>query len=246
MVKSKSTISRKKPITNNITNFYEVIPDSLKKKAHNPNYANHLLELPFRALIVAPSGNFKTNLVLEILKRTSGTFEELIICCANKNQPLYEYLEKKIPTVKFYIIEDGSQIPDMDKFEKDSQKLIIFDDLIALKDQSKIVDYYIRSRHNNFSCIYLTQSYYSSNKEFKRLRLQCNYIFILKVNNQKDLIAILNEFPIGLTKSELVKFYKIATNTKTNFLLIDLINNKLRKNFLEVFKSSDERDNEIE
>ena len=170
---------------------------------------------------------------MELLKRFGPTFHKVIICCRNKNQPFYEMLEEKNPDIiEFHEIESGNDIPDMEQ-NKDA-KLIIFDDCLALADQSKIKDYYIRGRHNNYSCFYLTQSFISTNKDYKTFRIQCNYLFILKVNSLRDLNLILADFPLQKTKQELWDCYHLATKKKMDFLTIDVDKEEVRHNFFDV------------
>lgn len=224
----------KKIISNDVKNYYEEIPELLKTKKHNPAFKKTQLDVPFRIILIGPSGAGKTNLIVDLIKKTNGTFQEIIIICKNKTQPLYEFLENKNPEIQFYEISNGNEIPKLDDFEKDTQKLVIFDDLISLKDQSTILDYFIRGRHNNCSCCYLTQSYYSNNKDFKRIRLQATNIFILKVSNTKDLTLILNEISLGIDKNKLLQYYRFSTQKKMDFLNIDVLNNEIKHNYLQL------------
>lgn len=218
---------------NSIDNYYTKLPKKYVTKTHNPRFDDHLLNLPLRALVIGPSGSGKNNLIMELLRRFGPTFHKIIICCRNKNQPFYEMLEDKNPDViEFHEIEIGNDIPDMEQ-NKDA-KLIIFDDCLALHDQSKIKDYFIRGRHNNYSCFYLTQSYYSTNKDFKCFRIQCNYIFILKVNSLRDLNLILSDFPLNKTKKELWADYHLATKKKMDFMTIDVDKEQVRHNLKEI------------
>lgn len=225
--------AKPKAFDNTVSNYYLKLPKKYANKAHNPNYENHLLNIPLRMLLIGPSGSGKNNAVMELLKRFGPTFHKIIICCRNRAQPFYEMLEEKNPDViEFHDIESGADIPDIEN-NKD-QKLIIFDDCLALKDQSKIKDYFIRGRHNNYNCLYLTQSYYSSNKDYKTFRIQCNYIMILKVNSLKDLNLIMKDFPLNKTKDELWDCYHKATKEKMDFLLVDVDKEQVRHNFFEI------------
>ena len=215
-----------------ITNHYTKLPKRYSVKVHNPNFKKHGLTLPMRAFVVGPSGSGKNNMVMELLHRFGPTFHRIIICCRNKAQPFYELLEDNNPDIEFHEIEEGYDIPDM--IQDKDQKLIIFDDCLALKDQSKIKDYFIRGRHWNYSCMYLTQSYYSTNKDYKTFRIQCNYIFILKVRSMKDFNLIISDFPIDKTRKEAQDAYHLATKNKMDFLLVDCDKEQLRHNFSDI------------
>ena len=223
-------------------NFYK--RPALKKyltSQDNPNVKLHQLDkLPFRMVIVAPSGTGKSNFVLNLIEKYSkgkGTFNTITLICRSKCEPLYEYLEDR--TKKKVVIEEGVEnIPDINKFDKDLQHLVIFDDLVMEKDQRKITEFYIRGRKKGISICYLSQSFY---KVPKTIRSNCNYFVILKLSGKRDLNLIMSEFELGIDKKELLEIYEDATAEKFNVLLIDVEADKqhrFRKNFLEFYEVS--------
>ena len=220
-----------------IENFYK--KSGMSKyliKQDNPNLHLHNLSvLPFRMVVVAPSGSGKTNFILNMLQKFSagkGTFNTITIITKNKQEPLYEWLEDKTKkTVK--ILEGIENIPKLDSFNKEDQHIVIFDDLVLEKDQKKMNEFYIRGRKKGVSVCYLSQSFF---KVPKVIRTNCNYFVILKLSGKRDLNLILSEFELGVSKQELINMYEYATKDKFNVLLIDVEapkETKFRKNFLE-------------
>lgn len=223
--------------SNEISNFYNLIPEDLKKKYHNPNFLNHLIKIPARLLIIGGSGSGKTNVAMEIIHRMSGTFEKIVICCKSKAEPLYEFLETKISPEHLEIYEGIENVPPVDKYKGTGQMLIIFDDLVLDKNQAEIEQYFIRGRKigGGITCIYLSQSYF---KTPKTIRLQCNYLILKKLSSKRDLAQILNEFSLGKDIKELTALYKDATTNPLSFLMIDADapeEMKFRKGFLEIY-----------
>lgn len=225
-----------------LTNFYDELPKKYQKKYHNPSYQNHLMQIPFRALIVGSSGSGKTQLVFEIIKRMKGTFNKIILCVKNKSEPLYEWLSDTLSKEQLQIYEGAESVPDVDKFDtKDDpngpeQILAIFDDLVLDKNQDKITQFFIRGRKisGGISCCYLTQSYYQTPKI---IRLNCNYLFIKKLSSERDLSLILSEIALGVSKEKLMRIYKTATSEKLNFLMVDVDapgEKRFRVNFLDI------------
>lgn len=198
-------------------NFYSLIKD--KKKYHNPGFKKHKMEIPFRNLIIGPTGSMKTNSAFNLLKKMSGTFELIIVCCKDSNEPLYDHLRKKVPEDMLIFYENG-EIPDIDNLKECPQTLIIFDDLVLEKDQSKIAEFFIRGRKcgEGISMCYLTQSYYDTPKIIRR---QCNYTMMKSLPDKRDLHMVLNEWSLGTSKEEIEDLYDKALRKETDFFLID-------------------------
>jgi hypothetical protein len=205
-------------------NYYKLFKTP---KVHNPNFKEHGLVVPFRMLICGSTGSGKTNMLLDIIHKMSGTFKDIIICCRSADEPLYNYLQSKIPEgLTFKECMSTDDYPNLD--ELDDSTLVVFDDLVLEKNQSKIGEFFIRGRKKGISCIYISQSYF---KTPKIIRGQCNYIALKKINSNKDLSLILSDFPLDITIDELKKIYQSCSKGIEQFLLIDVINNQFRCNY---------------
>ena len=204
-----------------ITNYYEKMDKKFHLKSHNPNYNIHNIKVPFRAIIIGNSGSMKTNTLLNLLNVMSGTFESIFYITKNKDEPLLNYLEDKLGKKGLKITEGLSTVPDLDKIDKESNTLIILDDLVnePLKEQKIISDYFIRCRKRNCSICYISQSFYDIPK---MIRNNINYLIIKQVSSMKNLTMITRECSLGISKQALTNMYRDATKDKKNFLLIDL------------------------
>lgn len=221
----------------NITNWYEKVPEDLLPKYHNPNFDQHKINVPFRAIICAASGGGKTNLALEMLHRMKGTFNLVVLCCKDPSEPLYAFLQTKLDKDNLHVYPDG-QIPHVKDYEdEEGQSLIIFDDLVVEPKQTQIKEWFIRGRKvgkGGFSCMYLTQSYFGCPKI---VRLQANLLFLKKLTDTRDLKLILSTCGLGMNFEELLTLYKYCTQNKDDFLLVDLDKGeeeRYRKGFLDV------------
>ena len=164
---NKKVLEDDKPINKaSIINFYELEDvKAFDVKKHNPNFETHHISIPFRLGIIGASGSGKSNTVLNIIAQFSDTFNRIIIFTKNKKEPLYEYLEVKIPQKdELEIFEglDGLNKMDLEKEFNKGQTLIIFDDMCLEKDQHQIEELFIRGRKlgEGISLCYLSQSFF--------------------------------------------------------------------------------------
>ena len=146
-------------------------------------------------------------------------------------------LEKKLKDdVKFY---ENGVIPSIDEFNGKEQVCVIFDDLMTMKNQSSIVEYFIRGRKKNISMMYLTQSYYKCPKS---VRINCSIIILKKLSSKKDLKSVLDDNSLGVDLRQLEKIYTDCTRDKLDFLMVDVDaepENKFRCNFTPIKISED-------
>lgn len=64
------------------------------------------------------------------------------------------------------------------------------------------------------------------------IRLNSEYIAILKANSKRDLLLILKDFNLpGVTKEDIYRYYKQATAQKGQMLFIDSVKQQIRKSF---------------
>jgi hypothetical protein len=226
----------------NIINFYELKKvDKFKTKSINPNYDKHHMTVPFRGVLIGSSGSGKTNLLLNIINQFSNTFNHIYIY-TQAHEPLYDYLESQLGTDLLTIKYDLDSLRNFDEKDYYGQSLVICDDMVNEKDQKCINELYIRGRKIQGGCslLYLTQSYF---KVPKVIRLQCQYIFILKVAGVRDLNMILSEYSLSATKEQLTNMYNYCCNSGNfgSFMLIDLQssqNKTYRRNFTEFLNVS--------
>lgn len=235
---SKRTNKSTKPKKGDIINFYEVIPKKFIDDVSNPNFNIHNIELPFRMVVVAPSGSGKTNFILNLIKVFSegeGTFADINIITANKDEPLYNYLEEQSDQIK--ILEGIQNTPKLDTFDKDYNHLVIWDDLVLSRHLDKVEEFYMRARKKNVSVVFLSQSYYDIPKF---IRKNSSYLVILNLGGSKrEQTAILNEWSTDLDKDELKAVYNDAVSTHMRPLIIKggkvERNKKYRKGFLDYY-----------
>jgi len=152
---------------------------------------------------------------------------------------LYNFLKLKSPQIA---IKEGLQsTPDINKFDKDLNHLIVYDDLVLSKDLSIVENIYIRGRKCGVSCIFISQSYHAIPT---MIRKNTNYMIILRLGSGKrELNMVLSEFGMGMTKEHLLAMYEYATDSKFCPLIVHMDepnrDRKFFKSFKEQLKPSD-------
>jgi ABC-type dipeptide/oligopeptide/nickel transport system ATPase component len=226
-----------------VIDWYKKIPKKFLLKTHNPHFDTHHIKLPFRMIIAGNSGSGKTQTLLNLLYNMPDTFEKIFIVTKNKDEPLYNYLEDKLGKDGLSVKEGLTELPDVDSLDKEQNNLIVLDDLVnePLKQQRPVADFFIRARKKNASIIYISQSFYAVPK---LIRDNISYLIIKQVSSMKNLTMICRECSLGIDKKQLKKIYDDATQSKQDFLLIDLEGDKderFRKNFDEIYVLDEEK-----
>jgi hypothetical protein len=208
-----------------IINFYKLkgVQEFMPKNI-NPNYDCHKIKVPMCGLVCGCSGAGKSNFILGLISLMPDTFNHVYIYTM-ATEPLYEYLQSRFDDDLLTVRYGIEEFTKFDEADYSGQSLVVFDDFCnySEKQQTEISNLYIRGRKiaSGVSMLYLTQAYY---KVPKVIRGQCNYIFILKVQQLRDLRMILSEFALGATVQEIQALYKkcCVNNDITSFLTIDL------------------------
>lgn len=232
---------------NDIINFYEI--DEIKKNKINNKvfYKSVEMNLPCRIGLIGATGSGKSNVLLNFLGRLPSVFTKIIIV-HKLEEPLYDYLKEQIGNDNILFCKGLDELPKFNELNisKDDRLLLIFDDIVnePIKLQEDIIlEYFLLGRKvkMGISMFYLSQSYY---KMPKPIREQCNYLFIVKLNDRRDITSIINNNCLGVDKEMIEYIYKTATSKELDFLKIDLFNRNenriFSKNWKEFFVFDDD------
>ena len=130
---------------------------------------------------------------------------------------MFEEIHVEIGEEIAFFYNNCEDIIPVDDCEPNS--LIVFDDCI-LEQQNRIKEYFVRGRHKNISCIYLSQSF--TMVDVKTIRNNLNFLCIFK--QSKHYIKMIYDNFIG-SDLKLEQFQTMCYqcwNDKYGFLTIDL------------------------
>lgn len=210
---------------------------------------DHNIEFPKHLLVCSGTGGGKTNWLLNYLQLSaqgSGTFGHITIVC-KQIEPAYEMLQESLKD-KFTLHTSLSELPKLNDFgNKDCQQLLVLDDCVANKDQSKIEEYFLRGRKYGagVQCIYISQSYF---KTPIFIRNQISYLILLTLSSDRNLNMIMNEYSMGIDKEILIKIFKNAVKERLCCFKINIanpnLNEKFSRNFTDFYRLVDD-ENEL-
>ena len=248
MSKKREDLANTKP-SNEMYNFYQHKKvKELLTQYDNPHFDEHQISIPCRMGIVASSGGGKTMLVLNIISKMQNTWGHIFVVY-KASEPLYEFLAKQIGEKNITFFTNIAKFPPLNDLPRDRQILCIFDDCVTLPEKSQeiIKEISVRGRKHGkgVSLLYLTQSFY---RVPRLIRLQFNYLVLLKLGSRRDVDMIMNECSLGVEKDVLLKLYKDASKEKFHFLKIDLDTSnddkKFSHNFNDFYKIESDSDDE--
>ena len=218
-------------------NFYKELKlkDGIKK---DKNFNKHFILPNSMILAIGGTGTGKTNSLLNMLQLMGPKFYDIIIFTTVDDEPLLNYLKKKIPEIEIYT--DINEFPSLDQFENDGcEKLAVFDDFINLKkkDFTKINEFLTAGRKKQFTCFCMAQNYVQVPKTITR---NCNYFIVFKLNDNSTIHNIIRNHNIeNISKDEFKNMYIDATKEPLNFFMVDLKGlpeSRFRKNFSQFYK----------
>ena len=182
---------------------------------------------PCTAILCAPSGGGKTNLVYQILKQADGMFEEppeFIYYCYIIHQPLFDEMERNIGNIRLH-----QGLPSRDTLQEWSSSgqhsIVVLDDCMNTleKDGLEISNLFtIYSHHMRLSVFLLVQNLYANSKHFRTINLNTHYFILFR--NPRDVLQVKrlasSMFP-GQVEF-MMDSYKRATSLPFGYLCIDI------------------------
>lgn len=230
------------------TDWYAKIPKHLLKKVQNPGFKLHGIKVPFRMIVLAPTGGGKSTFLMQLIHDMTRTFNHIHIACMVKDELLYNKLESDISKCTSEGDDDvltfsEESIPPMDELKamaEGEQQLVVFDDMIGNKRlQPTILDYYKRGRKMNMSMVYLAQVFFDDKVGVpKGIRNQVGYI-VIKGIERDDLRLIIRRFNLSKYLDYIVHIYETCVVPKPLYwMMLDVhnpdINKRVRVNYTPV------------
>ena len=212
-----------------IQNFDEFCKNKKDYINPNPLAPQH----PYRILICGPSSAGKTNLALNLVMKYTHWNKLYVVAkmvnAEDKYGMLKDWIKKMEHTLQEktkiedlqvgYFFDNFDALPPVDSLDDSIQNLVLIDDMITVHNQSKIEEYFIRSRKKNCSVIYLTQSFY---KTPKLIRDNCSDFAIFDVGSKRELTEISKTIATRIPYEKFVTLFKECIEGEYGFMYISV------------------------
>ena len=172
------------------------------KSLHQPEY---------RILDAALSKGYNKKEIQSLIEEGSGNIDNFIKSLPKK---------RSVKAQKIYheIYDCGEEVPDPREINSDNKNVIVFDDLITESNQNLAGNFYTRGRHNNVSCIYISQSYHMLPRQ--TIRSNANCLILFKLPN-KDLRHIHDDIIGDMTYKEFNDFCQNIWQKDHGYIIIN-------------------------
>ena len=119
--------------------------------------------------------------------------------------------------------ESSEDVPDPRDLSASCKNLMIFDDLL-LEKQNKCESYYVRGRHSNVDCFYLSQNYFKLPRQTIRENANLIVLFPQDLKNMNHIYY--DHVSYDMTRDEFRTLCKTAWEQPYGFVVIDLTSKK--------------------
>jgi len=179
-------------------------------------------------LMCGPSGCGKTNTLMHMLYNLLY-YDKIYLYSKNLEQPKYQGLLQTFAPISIecgYDVVEASNdaILPLEELDDESQKIVVFDDVVCEKNQKPLIEHFIRGRHKNCSVVYLSQSHYLPPKD---IRLNRSHFCIFDSPSAAETNRMCKE--VNVNKNKFLR----ATMEPYSFACSDKIEKTMRRTFNE-------------
>ena len=211
-----------------ITDFSSIL-NECGDEDNMPPYRQKNFLLPskiFRMLLVGPSGSGKTNLLMNLLLKFID-YDKLYVYsphlqqdCCKKLKHVLECVEKENGEDILTMEANLDDMVSVEELDSCMQNAIVFDDLVlsSKESQRKMTEMFVRGRHANCSCFYLSQMYHKIPRD---IRLNSTHLCIFDVCNKREMSLLASELNNSMPRDDFIDMYNMCTEKPFDFMYID-------------------------
>ena len=183
---------------------------------------------PSTMLIVGPSSSGKTTFTLNLLEHKDSIFRDngpgFVILIYETWQSSYDVMvNNKLVDLSIKWLDNIEYLKELFTENKDKGgTLLIIDDQMQRIDNNLVEIFTIYSHHFKVTCLLLTQSLFLSNKIYRIISLNSNYIVLMKNTRDSSSVTMLAKQTHPFRTRFVSDSYLTATRNPYTYLLLDL------------------------
>lgn len=186
-----------------------------------PEEALNLFRQPARVIIAGFTNSGKSQLSTQLVLKYASVFTKIIICGVTQH-PLQNH-----PSVRSKIVVEKCIIDPLEHrnpFDDNEHLLFILDDTYSSAVQSPIVlDAFIKGRHENLSCILITQNVFFTGKYARDISLNASHYILLRSRDVAQIETLARQIFGKCRSKQFVEIYQRAVTCREyGYLLVDL------------------------
>ena len=168
---------------------------------------------------------FEEKLPKELIMRLFEMRDEVIKLDISPSALVEEWAKevKDKSDIECSFYESAEDVPDPRDLSAENKNLMIFDDLL-LENKNKCESFYIRGRHSNVDCFYLSQNYFKLPRQ--TIRENANFICLFPQDLQNINHIYNDHVSQDMTEEEFRALCKKAWAVQHGFVVIDLTSKK--------------------
>ena len=182
------------------------------------------LKSPFTMMICGPTGCGKSHLVFQLISNVDKLITPKvsdITFCYSQWQTGYEKMRDL--GVKFHKGMFTRQELFNDKKDVSKPCLLVLDDLLDPEYAPLVRDLFVKgSHHLNMNVIFITQNiFFSSNKDYRTVSINSNYIVVFKNPREMNQISYLSRQAFPKQPRFLTEVYNTETEREHSYIVLD-------------------------
>ena len=181
-----------------------------------------LFKTNVRIICTGFSNSGKSFLINQLIIENHNKFDKIIIAGSPHKNVLEE---NKILENRVITFEHFPSIKEINEYGEKIHKLVLLDDAyITAFSNINVLSYFTHARHDNISCILITQNLYYTKGKFSRdILLNCSHIILLRMRDLSQLSYLSRQIYGKGLSSKIPDVYRyIIKNYRYPHLLIDV------------------------
>ena len=189
---------------------------------HNDEHEYFDLRLKenFKLFITGPSRSGKTTFIQKLIRNLDIITKappKILTVVYKVNQNIYNEMNVD------HLVKDGPNLKErLFEIAQGRSMLVVFDDMMNSNSLGELSDLFtVDGRHHNLSMVFISQSLFTNNEDFRRISRNCDYYALFKnPRNVQEIRTLSSQMTPG--SMDLITYFMEATQNPFSYLFINL------------------------